>query len=131
MSKGTVISLTNNFQKLTFLEDRTPDTTASESEGYFAELSDYRNGAIFIAHYAGSSDWERHGEGDEIVSVIDGETNLVLLDKDGEKANHMRAGDIIVVPQGQWHRFESPKGVKVMSVTPQPTDHSFDTPTDI
>jgi len=33
-----------------------------------------------------------------------------------------------VVPQGTWHRFEAPVGVKVMTVTPLPTDHRADRP---
>ena len=35
----------------------------------------------------------------------------------------LRAGMMVVVPQGLWHRFESPGGVTLMSVTPLPTDH--------
>jgi len=31
---------------------------------------------------------------------------------------------MIVVPQGCWHRFHSKTGVRLMTVTPQPTDHS-------
>ena len=34
----------------------------------------------------------------------------------------------VVVPQGTWHRFETPESVLVMSVTPQPTDHSTEPP---
>ncbi len=34
------------------------------------------------------------------------------------------------VPQGIWHRFESPKGVNVQSITPQPTDHQTEHPID-
>jgi len=30
---------------------------------------------------------------------------------------------IAIVPQGAWHRFSSPRGVTLMTVTPQPTDH--------
>jgi mannose-6-phosphate isomerase-like protein (cupin superfamily) len=32
-------------------------------------------------------------------------------------------GMIAVVPQGIWHRFDSPDGVTLMTATPQPTDH--------
>jgi mannose-6-phosphate isomerase-like protein (cupin superfamily) len=35
----------------------------------------------------------------------------------------MTAGMMIVVPQGHWHQFQSPDGVTVMTVTPQPTEH--------
>jgi hypothetical protein len=31
------------------------------------------------------------------------------------------------VPQGTWHRFTTPEAVKVLTVSPQPTDHDSDT----
>jgi len=37
---------------------------------------------------------------------------------------------MIIVPQGTWHRFSTPVGVKVMTVTPQPTDHQIEQPSD-
>ena len=39
------------------------------------------------------------------------------------------AGEMIVVPANTWHRFET-DGVKLMTVTPQPTDHSVERPED-
>jgi mannose-6-phosphate isomerase-like protein (cupin superfamily) len=43
---------------------------------------------------------------------------------EGPRAFELRAGMLIVVPQGHWHRFEAPGGVTVLSATPQPTDHT-------
>ena len=60
--------------------------------------------------------------------VIDGETTLVFLESNEETKNVMMKGDLIVVPQNTWHRFESPKGVKIMTVTPEPTDHQIGKP---
>ena len=122
------ISIENAIAALTFLSDRTPTTTADESADAFARLSDYRDGGVFVGHWAGSSEWERHSVGDEIVMVLDGETTLTFLADDNEQFNRLRAGDLVVVPQGTWHRFETPDGVKVLSVTPQPTDHRTDRP---
>ena len=129
MAKGQSISLDKIFSTLKFLANRTPDTTDGEAAGAFAKLSDYRDGAVFIGHYAGQSEWERHSQGDEIVFVVEGATTLILLDSKGEHPNLMGAGDLLVVPQNQWHRFVTPDGVKIMSVTPQPTDHSREKPT--
>ncbi len=36
----------------------------------------------------------------------------------------LKAGMLTVVPQGCWHRFHAPHGVTLLTVTPQPTDHS-------
>ena len=115
-------------EDLTFSPDRTPTTTAEESAEAFARLSSYRDGAIFVGRWAGTSEWERHAVGDEIVMVIGGETTITFLAEDVEASSQLRAGDLVVVPQGTWHRFETPDEVKVLSVTPQPTDHRSDRP---
>lgn len=106
---------------LTFLPDRRPD--GEHRDGWAAKLADYRDGGVFAVHYAGQSAWERHGQGDELVFVLAGETVLTLATAAGETAHTLRAGELLVVPQGVWHRFDTADGVKVMTVTPQPTDH--------
>ena len=121
------VSIDAALSDLTFLPDRSPG--AASGDGWFATLTPYRDGAIFVAHYAGNSEWERHGNGDEIVMVIEGDTTLILLIDDEEVPHHLSASEFLVVPQGIWHRFETPTGVKVMSVTPQPTDHQTTRPT--
>lgn len=128
MPKSVPISIDDEFSKIKFLENRTPETTDEQARGAFAQLSDYRDGAIFIVHYAGSSEWERHANGDEFVQVIGGETTLTLLINNQEQSHHLSSGQLLVVPQGVWHRFESPAGVKIMTITPQPTDHSVEHP---
>ncbi len=128
MPKATPIPIEAAFDRLRFLTDRTPETSDEEAEGAFAMLSEYRDGGIFIGHYAGNSQWERHSNGDEIVFVVEGETTLILLVKDKEIPNMLGQGELLVVPKNTWHRFETSKAVKIMSVTPQPTDHSIERP---
>ena len=70
----------------------------------------------------------KHPEGDEIVMVIDGETTLSLLQNGEEYPKTLKAGQILVVPQNTWHRFETLSEVKVLTVTPQPTLHSVEQP---
>ena len=126
MTKSTTISISQAFDTINFLADRTPE--ASGNDDGFCTLADYRDGGIFLAHYAGTSEWERHTSGDEMVMVMEGETTLILLQNGEEIASFMPQGTLLVVPQNIWHRFESPKGVKVMTITPQPTDHSVERP---
>jgi quercetin dioxygenase-like cupin family protein len=130
MEKPRPINIREALDGLQFLEHRTPTTPPEESERAFARLSDYRDGAIFIGHYAGNSAWERHSGGDEVVFVLEGETTLFLLTGGQASPNRLRAGEFMVVPKSTWHRFETPTGVKIMSITPQPTDHSVEQPTD-
>lgn len=119
------VSIDSALASLPFLPDRTPNT---QRDDYFATLASYRDGAVFVASYAGITEWERHCAGDEIVLVLEGHTSLILLIDDVEVAHDLAPREFLIVPQAVWHRFETPDGVKVMSVTPQPTDHQVDHP---
>jgi quercetin dioxygenase-like cupin family protein len=120
-----IIDLTAEFGKLSMLQRRRPDMLEEErkASGAFATLAPYRDGNIFSAKFAGDGAWERHPNGDELVYILDGATMLCSMDEDGLRAHVLRAGMVAIVPQGLWHRFESPGGVVLVSATPQPTDH--------
>jgi quercetin dioxygenase-like cupin family protein len=109
--------------KLTMLKGRTPETPEAARKGAFARLAPYRDGAIFTAKFAGTSAWERHPQGDEIVQIVDGATTLHLMTDEGRQSVTLGAGTMVVVPQNTWHQFEAPDGVCVMTATPQPTEH--------
>ncbi len=118
-----VIDFKAEFARLKMLEGRTPTTPAADREGAFARLAAYRDGAIFTGKFAGTSAWERHPVGDEIVQIVDGSTTLHLMTDEGKKSLSLSAGMMAIVPQNIWHQFEAPNGVCVMTATPQPTEH--------
>lgn len=120
---ATLIDLNVELAKLKMLRERTPQTTKVDRQGSSAQLAPYRDGAIFITKFAGKGGWERHRNGDEIVHIIDGAATLYLMTDDGPQALTLGPNMIAVVPQGIWHRFNSPDGVTLMTATPQPTDH--------
>jgi mannose-6-phosphate isomerase-like protein (cupin superfamily) len=122
------ISITDALATLRFLPDRTPTTTPEQSEGAFSRLSNYRDGGIFIGHWSGTSEWERHGIGDEIVLILEGSTTIFFLSEGVEQSAPLRAGELVVVPRYTWHRFETPDQVKLLAVTPYPTDHRSERP---
>jgi len=128
VSKSVAITIKDAFSRVKFLKNRTPDTTDEEAKDAFALLSEYRDGGIYVAHYSGFSEWERHLNGDEFVQVLGGETTVILLTENQEQRNELSSGQMLVIPKGIWHRFESPDGVKVMTITPQPTEHSAERP---
>ena len=128
MPKAQAVSIQEHLNQLTFLRGRTPHTTDDEAAGAFAMLSDFQNGGVYVGHYQGDSEWERHCHGDELVMVIEGETTLFILQDGQQTPNLLRSGELIIVPQGLWHRFETPDAVKVLSITPQPTDHQVEHP---
>ena len=122
-------SLADILRQGTYLPNRTPEMGFNGgTKGVFSTVSAYRNGAIFVGHYSGSSEWERHPAGDEIVMSIEGSTTIVLLANGEEHRIDLNAGELVVVPEGYWHRFEGSTQLKVLSVTPQPTEHSLDRP---
>ena len=120
---GAVLDLKAEFAKLTMLKGRTPTSSEAERKGAFARLAPYRDGAIFAAKFAGTSAWERHPQGDEIVQIVDGAVTFHIMTDDGPQSHALRAGMVVIVPQGAWHRFEAPDGVSLMTATPQPTQH--------
>ena len=119
----TVLYLKAEFARLEMLKNRTPTSSEAERKGAFARVAPYRDGAIFAAKFAGTSAWERHPQGDEIVHIVDGATTLHLMAEAGRQSLTLTAGMLTFVPQNVWHQFEAPDGVCVMTATPQPTEH--------
>jgi mannose-6-phosphate isomerase-like protein (cupin superfamily) len=53
-----------------------------------------------------------------------GATRFDIIVDEVMQSLELSAGMLVVVPQGCWHRFESETGVKVLTVTPKPTQHT-------
>ena len=117
------IDLNRDLAGLVKLEGRGAHTTEDEAQASFMSLGDFRDGGLFAASFSGSSGWERHLKGDEIVQIVEGATRLDVIVDDEIESHELSAGMLLVVPQGCWHRFISEHGVKVMTATPQPTEH--------
>ena len=111
---------------LTFLPDRTPGREITDWS-WAATLNKYRDGGIYVVHWAGESDWERH-VADELFMVLDGLTIMTLLIDDKEVERTLGPMQMIVVPKQTWHRFVTPDEVKVLAISPQPTEHRVDHP---
>lgn len=109
---------------LPVLRERGVDTPADQVRAAFATLVPFGDGSIFAGRFSGDTPWERHRKGDELVQILDGAATLTIMTDEGPRSFALRAGMLIVVPQGHWHRFEAPDGVTVLSATPQPTDHT-------
>jgi len=124
-------SISATLKGLTYLPNRTPEMSIAGGAGdAFAELAPYRDGAIYLGHYSGASEWERHPNGDEIVLALEGRTTVILKSDAGEVRVELGPGEMVIVPRNTWHRFEASRKLKIMTVTPQPTDHSVEVPDD-
>jgi mannose-6-phosphate isomerase-like protein (cupin superfamily) len=120
----TAVNLNTDLDSLVLLEGRGEHTTEAEAQASFTTVSKFRDGGIFVAHFSGSSGWEIHPKGDELVQILEGATRLDIIVDDEIQSLDLTAGSVLVVPQNSWHRFDSKTGVKVMTATPQPTQHS-------
>ncbi len=122
-------SLTHILAGLKYLPNRTPQMAiGGGAEEAFAEVASIRDGAIYVGHYSGNSEWERHTAGDELVLALSGTTTVILLTEGHENRVELAENELVVVPAGTWHRFENSLHLKVLTVTPQPTDHSAERP---
>ena len=124
------ISLSTVFDALEFLPDRRPGMDGDPEAKWCDTAATYRDGGVFVVHYAGQSEWERHPVGDEVVMVVEGSTTLTLHLDGAEHAITLRSMQMVIVPQNTWHRFDTPEAAKIMTITPQPTEHSLAGPTD-
>ena len=125
MSKATTaVDIKAVLAGKTVLHGRTRHSSEAEAEDTFATLADFSGGGIFAGSFSGESPWERHLNGDELVHILDGATTLTIIIDDEQQVFEMRGGMLVVVPQGCWHRFYSREGVTVLTMTPQPTEHT-------
>ncbi|MEM7272405.1 MAG: cupin domain-containing protein [Actinomycetota bacterium] len=120
--KATPIDLPEAFANLPPVAAGTPPVVPDEVENAFAMLSEFGNGGVFATSFSGKTPWERH-RGDELVLVIEGQGELILLIDDEEERRELSKGQLIIVPEKTWHRFET-TGLQVLGVTPQPTETS-------
>jgi mannose-6-phosphate isomerase-like protein (cupin superfamily) len=129
MRKATRIPIAQAISGLEYLPHRTPQMAfTGGSERAFAKLSEYRDGAVYVGFYSGDSEWERHPIGDEIVLVLDGSTTVIVRSNGEDRPTSLMRDDLFVVPANTWHRFSGSSKLKVMTITPQPTDHHLNAP---
>src|SRR5919108_3419552 len=91
------VDLHRDLAGLPLLKERSGHPTDAESLKSFARLADYRDGGIFAAHFRGSSGWERHPNGDEVVQILEGATRFDMIVEDVLQALELSAGMMVVV----------------------------------
>jgi PhnB protein len=68
--------------------------------------------------------WERHLGGDEMIYVMDGETDIVTLTDGGPVEATIHAGSMFICPEGLWHRLTPRPFVSALYLTPRRTEGS-------
>ena len=83
-----------------------------------------------VAAFRGRPPWEFHGEGDELLFILAGSSELTVLDHDQRTVRMLLPGQLALVPQGHWHSNNAPGGVTMLWITPsEGNQHSWDEPT--
>ena len=74
------------------------------------------------------SHWERHHGSDEMIYVMEGETEVVTLTDDGPVKATVHAGSLFVCPEGLWHRLTPRPFASAFYLTPSHTEGSIRRP---
>jgi len=87
---------------------------ANESLGSFDQAS------IGIGRYvAGSSPWEKHNNGDELLLVTDGQVQIEVIGPTGDSRTELLGeGSLFVVPKGKWHQLTATDNVNILYISP-------------
>jgi len=90
---------------------------------------DFHGCTCGIGSFAGRPPWELHTAGDELLHILAGECRLTVRETEGDVSVALRAGDLVIVPQGCWHSNDAPEGVTMLYMTPSDGNrHSWDVP---
>jgi len=92
----------------------------------FREIGTFNEGTVgaFWTSGGATSPWEQHPDDDELLQVLEGACEITIMMDDGPVTMALRAGDVIVVPRGHWHRHSSTGPFRELYVTPGRTLHS-------
>lgn len=80
----------------------------------------YNQSHVGIGRYVpGSSPWERHTNGDELLYVTDGHVSIEVLEDDGSSMKfEIGEGQLFTVPTGKWHQLSATESVNIMFASP-------------
>jgi len=102
------------------------DPETLDHDASFKQVASFDGGGIYLGRFRGESPWELHPSGDELLHPIEGEVEVVYLREEEPKRFLLKSGQVCVVPKGVWHKQISPGGVGIYSVTPEPSEVSFE-----
>jgi mannose-6-phosphate isomerase-like protein (cupin superfamily) len=85
---------------------------ANKALGAFNEYS------LGMGRYTGTSPWERHLNGDELLYVLDGDVTITVLTDGAPLEESLRAGSLFVVPRGLWHQLDAHPAVCILYASP-------------
>lgn len=94
-----------------------PGMSGDDALNCLRVLGDFHGCTMGLVHFSGQTGWERHTGGDEMLLIVDGETELTQLTPNGEVCETARKGDVVHIPAGVWHSQKTLSPVKLMFLT--------------
>lgn len=76
----------------------TSSTTAQEADAAVPKIASFNQGGIFAGRFSGRTGWEWH-PADELLHVLDGEVDVILLTDGGQVRATVRAASVFLVPR--------------------------------
>src|SRR6516162_4284214 len=99
---------------------------ATEEPPSQIEPFDFHGCICGVASFIGRPPWEFHPSDDELLHVLAGSSQLTVRQGGEELVGTLRAGDLVIIPKGCWHRNEAPEGVTMLHMAPREGDrHSW------
>jgi mannose-6-phosphate isomerase-like protein (cupin superfamily) len=82
-----------------------------------------------VSAIKGRPPWEFHGQGDELLFILAGESELTVLENGTRSVRNLSQGQLAIIPRGHWHSNNAPSGVTMLWITPtEGNEHSWDEP---
>ncbi len=91
----------------------------------FRSLGDFAGGSVGVFRSGlGTSTWERHPDGEELLQMIEGAVRIELLTDTERVSVDLAAGQMLIVPRGHWHRHLITDHLAELYITAGSTEHS-------
>jgi mannose-6-phosphate isomerase-like protein (cupin superfamily) len=104
----------------------TASTTEEDAIAAERKLASFNQCMVGLVRYSGQPPWERHPGGDELLHILEGEVDVIVLTDGGPVHEIARAGSVCIVPQRLWHRTHARAAVTLLYMTPaEGNEHSF------
>jgi mannose-6-phosphate isomerase-like protein (cupin superfamily) len=95
-----------------------PSVTQEQAEASMMLLQNFNQCIMGLAHFSGTTPWERHQD-DELIQILEGKVDIIILNPEKVITESLQAGECFVVPSCIWHKQHSQEGVKLLFITSQ------------
>ncbi len=106
--------------------DVVPGTSGAAAEAAMRPVDMLNGSMLGLVRFSGETPWEIHRDGDELLHVLEGEVEVIVLTEDGPLREVLHAGSVFVVGKNSWHRQHARPTVALLFSTPTAkNEHSW------